>query len=155
MCPKIEIFWFRGTAFSQMPQIPWSTGVTCVGGISVIQGQIFFLWNIVIWFLFKNEIHVLWYLRVSSQILSQLRVTSTQFQEKYPYIARNVKGYLTLNLNNLVSVLKFWASQGPSVLNFRQKVPKYPYSASTGIGPLTLWFHNACRQIQLVNFTAD
>ena len=48
--------------------------------------------------------------RVSTKILGQLRVTSTQFQEKYPYIARNGKGYLTLKLNNLGSVLKFWAS---------------------------------------------
>ena len=48
--------------------------------------------------------------QVSTQSLGQLRVTSTQFQEKYPYIARNGKGYLTLKFKILRSVLKFWAS---------------------------------------------
>ena len=51
-----------------------------------------------------------WSLRVSTQILGQLRVTSTQFQEKYPYIASTGNGSLTLKLNNSGSVLKFWAS---------------------------------------------
>ena len=46
----------------------------------------------------------------STQILGQLRVTSTQFQEKYPYIASTGGGSLTLKLINLGSVLKFWAS---------------------------------------------
>ena len=45
---------------------------------------------------------------VSTQILGQLRVTSTQFQEKYPYIASTGEKSLTLKLNNLGSVLKFW-----------------------------------------------
>ena len=39
--------------------------------------------------------------------------------------------------------LKGLFSKGHPVLNFRQKVPKYPYSASTGKGPLTHRFHSA------------
>ena len=33
-----------------------------------------------------------WSLRITTQILDQLRVTSAQIQEIYPYIARNGKG---------------------------------------------------------------